>query len=329
MCDKVLLPNGTFELTNYTLSYRSVDVQLKGDGSFYINHGSLITCRDDIHMNNSHILHHQDDIVHRIISIVCLTVSLIGLSCTISIHLLIPNLRKSIPAQLLMNYSIALLMAQLLFLLGGIVQLWPLVCTIFALIQHFFWLASFIWTSVMCVDMYCAFNRIQNTYTIGRVRLSSYYAVGWLLPAVFVATCGILDRYTNLKSGYGSNDTCWITGTRALILIFFTPLGAVILLNIVLVCRTLTTITRTLTMTEAMKIVHSGRVKLGIYLRLISMTGLPWVFGLIANITDINFMVYPFIVFNGSQGIVVCVLFCTSHKVREEVCNAWNHYFRQ
>ena len=183
----------------------------------------------------------------------------------------------------------------------------------------------------MCVDMYCAFNRIQNTYTIGRVRLLSYYSVGWVLPAVFVATCGILDRYTNLKSGYGSNDTCWITGTRALILIFFTPLGAVILLNIVLVCGTLATITRTLTtcMTEAMNIVHSDREKLGIYVRLISMTGLPWVFGLIANITDINFMVYPFIVSNGCQGIAVCALFCASHKVREEVFNAWQHYFRQ
>ena len=123
MCDKVVLPNGTFELTNYALSYLSVDVQLKGDGSFYEDNGSLITCRDDIHVKNSHVPNHQDDIVHRILSIVCLTVSLIGLSCTISIHLLTPNLRKSIPAQLLMNYSIALLMAQLLFLLGGIVQL--------------------------------------------------------------------------------------------------------------------------------------------------------------------------------------------------------------
>ena len=326
MCDRVLLPNGTFELNNYTLSYLYVDFPLKGDGSYYIDNGSMITCRDFIPMKTSRVTKAPDEVIQKILSIVCLTTSLIGLCCTIAVHLLTPNLRKSVSSQLLINYSMALLVAQLLFLLCGVVQYWPLTCTIFAIGQHFFCLASVIWTSVICADVYCVFSRFQTVDSIGRVRLSLYYVVGWVLPAAFVVVCALLDIFTDLRFGYGDHGTCWITRRSALIATFLVPLCAALVLNTILICAALATIVKSMKIAEAINVCYSGREKLGIYLRLISMTGLTWVFGLLANVTEIDFLVYPFILFNGSQGVIVCASFCTGQKVREEIHDAWRRH---
>ena len=326
MCDRVLLPNGTYKLNNYTLSYLYVDFPLKGDGSFYIDNGSMITCRDFIPMKTSRVTKAPDEVIQKILSIVCLTTSIIGLCCTIAVHLLTPNLRKSVSSQLLINYSMALLVAQLLFLLCGVVQYWPLTCTIFAIGQHFFCLASVIWTSVICADVYCVFSRFQTVDSIGRVRLSLYYVVGWVLPAAFVVVCTLLDIFTDLRSGYGDHGTCWITRRSALIATFLVPLCAALVLNTILICAALATIVKSMKIAEAINVCYSGREKLGIYLRLISMTGLTWVFGLLANVTEIDFLVYPFILFNGSQGVIVCASFCTGQKVREEIYDAWRRH---
>ena len=327
MCDTVTLAPDTFLLDEYVLTYLSVKVQLKGRGSVYMERGSLVTCRDyipSIQVNPND----REEKIHRILSLICLTASSIGLWCTLLIHIVVPKLRKSVPGQCLMNYSTALMIAQILLLISGVMQQWPLACVIIGVVQHFFWLASFLWSCVIATDVYLVFGRTDGrpVYTVGTRKMVAYYMVGWMLPSVFVCTCVVLNVYTGLRVGYGDGGSCWITTTDGMIAAFFAPLLAITLLNTILVVSALVMITRTMNFSQAMNVGSAGREKLTIYMRLISIIGLTWLFGLLANITGIRYMAYPFILLNGSQGVFVCLSFCTSQKVRQELTSYLHSY---
>jgi hypothetical protein len=135
-----------------------------------------------------------------------------------------------------------------------------------------------------------------------------------------------MDKYSALTVGYGQNGVCWITSGLALICIFVVPVGLILTVNVTLLLITVINIQRSMRLSEAVNMTYSGREKLAIYIRLTSIIGITWIFGFLSNIPGLHYMVYPFIVFNGSQGVIVCMAFCSSSRVRDlcsSYCQCW------
>ena len=55
------------------------------------------------------------------------------------------------------------------------------------------------------------------------------------------------------------------------------------------------------------------------YLKIVSkimtLMGTTWVFGFLANVESLNFLRYPFIILNASQGLAIFIFFVLSKEV--------------
>ena len=330
VCPRLSFHASSVQLDGGVLVFHGRRHFVAGPGSFIFRGNTLVICAKYVSGPTQKVLFSGNDVViQHILTLVSISVSVIGLVITIGTYLSFKQLR-TFPGICLMNFSLALLLAQLLFAFSILVKNYPVVCLIFGVGQHMFWLSSFVWTLLFTYDAFKTFGCFPKTPKADKTfTLACFGLIGWGGPFVFTIILFLLDKYDVYNVGYGLHAKCWITSAKALIYTFLVPIGIILFVNIVLLVKTLITIQKTMNLSEAMNMTYSGRVRIGIYMRLTSIIGITWIFGFIANIPGLHYMVYPFIVFNGSQGVIVCVAFCSSRSIRDLCGSCWNKPTRQ
>lgn len=63
--------------------------------------------------------------------------------------------------------------------------------------------------------------------------------------------------------------------------------------------------------------------QVAIYVSLLATLGFTWIFGYVALVSGVTAMWYPFIVFNGGQGILICFAYCFRERVIAEWKSRW------
>jgi G protein-coupled receptor Mth (Methuselah protein) len=95
------------------------------------------------------------------------------------------------------NLTIALFIAQFSFLIGSLVNDYPLVCFTVAIMTHYGFLVAFLWMNVIAFDLYRNFSDRSSHILLSTVnlkrRLCKYALYAWMCPMVFVTICIILD----------------------------------------------------------------------------------------------------------------------------------------
>jgi len=89
--------------------------------------------------------------------------------------------------------------------------------------------------------------KTAKSHSVGsfqRKRLTSYLAISWGIPFIFVIICAILDGVHVVAIGYGKGLACWISNPTALLIVFATPVGLVLVYNIVAFSQTVYAINR-------------------------------------------------------------------------------------
>ena len=234
---------------------------------------------------------------------------------------------RTLPSKIVMNLSVAIIVGILLILLGGPITVAFLtieLCASVAILLQYFFLSQFSWMSIMSFEMtrtfYEAFKlRPTETKRVKRNLLVSYLFIGWGAPLIITVVTIIVNYTTDGLVLYGVQKdgtlgSCWINHLESSVVAFIVPLVLSLLFN---------SVAFTITMVFICIAAHS-QVKLHKdknipYIRLtlavFSISGLTWLFGLLAIFSSAAWSWYPFIVFNTLQGLFIFVVFLATKRV--------------
>ncbi|KAK3737446.1 hypothetical protein QZH41_000166 [Actinostola sp. cb2023] len=257
------------------------------------------------------------DHVLNIMTLVCMVISIIALVFVLVTYSLFTELRTP-PGINLMNLSVSILLAQLLWILGSGQTDTPMACTVIAVLLHYFFLVSFVWTSIIAFDTWRAFTQVKGRRPLADskrnrlVHCLRHMAVGWLSIMVYVAICVVLDLTNVVTIGYQSSKACWMTNVY-----FFTvPVALILVFNVVLYMLTTKAINATTAQGRVATDNKHRRQTFGINVRIASVMGFTWIFGFIAPFAA-SFLWYPFVVLNGLQGVYIAMAFGLNQRTRD------------
>ncbi|XP_054464579.1 LOW QUALITY PROTEIN: cadherin EGF LAG seven-pass G-type receptor 3 [Anoplopoma fimbria] len=151
-----------------------------------------------------------------------LCVSMLALLLTVLVLSCLRGLKSNIRS-IHSNTAAAMFLSELVFLLGVNQTEQQFLCTVVAILLHYFFMSTFAWMFVEGLHIY-RMQTEQRNINYGAMRF--YYAIGWGVPAIITGLAVGLD-----PEGYGNPDFCWISIYDKLLWSFAGPIAIVILLN--------------------------------------------------------------------------------------------------
>uniref|UniRef100_A0A8C3NK04 Uncharacterized protein n=1 Tax=Geospiza parvula TaxID=87175 RepID=A0A8C3NK04_GEOPR len=234
--------------------------------------------------------------VRLIVTYTTVSISLAALLITFILLVLIRTLRSNLHS-IHKNLVAALFFSELVFLIGINQTENPFVCTVIAILLHYFYMSTFAWMFVEQLHIYRMLTEVRNI-NFGHMRF--YYVVGWGIPAIITGLAVGLD-----PQGYGNPDFCWLSVHDTLIWSFAGPIVMVVVINTVIFilamkasCRRRQ---RSFEKTGVIPVLRTAFL----LLLLISAT---WLLGLMAVNSDVMTFHYLFAIFSCLQ--VSRVVYC-------------------
>uniref|UniRef100_A0A674MGA6 Cadherin EGF LAG seven-pass G-type receptor 3 n=1 Tax=Takifugu rubripes TaxID=31033 RepID=A0A674MGA6_TAKRU len=143
------------------------------------------------------------------LSMLALILSVLVLSCLRGL--------KSNTRSIHSNTAAAMFLSELVFLLGINQTEQQFLCTVVAILLHYFFMSTFAWMFVEGLHIY-RMQTEQRNINFGAMRF--YYAIGWGVPAIITGLAVGLD-----PEGYGNPDFCWISIYDKLLWSFAGPIA--------------------------------------------------------------------------------------------------------
>ncbi|XP_046351853.2 uncharacterized protein LOC124132157 isoform X2 [Haliotis rufescens] len=274
------------------------------------------------HLTNFAVLldfYGQDTLTHSlalsIITIIGLSLSILGLSLTVLTFIIFRKLRRNRVQQTLFNLALAELFSWIVFL-AGINQTQDYIgCIAVAVLLHYLILVSFMWMLMEAVLHYFQFVKVLGTY-ISKYMLKTAlpaWGIPLLPPVIILAIDPSLYR--------GGENYCWMSLTP-FYYGFSLPVGLIIISNIVLYIMVVVNICRK--SSAAVRSTQADRDRMIVNVRAsclcFVLLGLSWVFGYMAIADARVVFQYIFTITNSIQGFLIFILFIARNK---EVRDSW------
>ena len=285
----------------------------------YIN-GSPVICLNGTIEVNVTTFSYSYPVAITILTYVGCSLSIIGCGIVLLTYTLFKELR-TLPGKILMNLCAAIL-ATSFSLVAGI----PLValseeealCHTAAILLHWLVLSEFTWMTVMSYELARTLIRASHlrqteTAEVKRKIFLIYLLIGWGIPTAITGVTVILN-YTTDYIQYGEDGFCWIGDSNSLYIVLLAPVALSLLLNGVAFFIT----TYLLIMAqrgEAKLQKQQSTSYLRIHASVFSVTGLTWIFGIVAILARNDWAWYVFIVLTSTQGFSICAAFLFTRKV--------------
>ena len=233
---------------------------------------------------------------------------------------------RTLPRTIVINVAAAILVSNLVILVGGPLAFETEACVAVAILLHYFFVAQFVWMSIACFEI----ARTLHWATKLKVNKSKhfktkifivYLLIGWGIPLAIVLTSIILNFTTDGVILYGVTEdgrrgSCWINDVESVAVAFITPLVATLLFN-----ATLFTYISVLLCKASRSQAKLNKTKRTCYFRIcisiFSVTGLTWVFGFVSLLARQDWAWYVFITLNTTQGFILFVAFLCTKKVEK------------
>ncbi|XP_070187986.1 cadherin EGF LAG seven-pass G-type receptor 2-like [Littorina saxatilis] len=247
------------------------------------------------------------------LSILCLLVLLV-------VYALLPELRTQ-PGLNTMGTCTTLLLAQLSLLLASHRVVSGAWCTAVGVFVHLSWLSTFCWTSVCSVHMYRAFS-CKTDRRCGRVSykvLAQSGAVTLLLPGAVVAVVVAVSWQQSGGRSIGySSATCYLRSPLVVGLSVLLPLSVILAFNLLFYSLTVYRIHKVTTLqARAQSETVSGAQHVRACLRLSLLTGVTWLFSLLSESMDLDWLRAVSILANGGQGVLLLLSYVTTKRVTD------------
>ncbi|XP_027875467.1 cadherin EGF LAG seven-pass G-type receptor 1 isoform X3 [Xiphophorus couchianus] len=229
----------------------------------------------------------------KIVTYATVSVSLFLLLLTFILLCLLHRLRSNLHA-IHRNLVATLFFCELVFLLGINQTDNMFVCTVIAILLHYFYMCTFAWMFVEGLHIYRMLTELRN---INHGHMRFYYAIGWGIPAIITGLAVGLD-----PQGYGNPDFCWLSVHDTLIWSFAGPIFVVVLVNIVIFI-----LAAKASCGRRQKVVEkSGAIPaLRMAFLLLLLIGATWLLGLMAVNSDVMIFHYLFAIFSCLQGVFI------------------------
>ncbi|KAM9855191.1 cadherin EGF LAG seven-pass G-type receptor 3 [Aulostomus maculatus] len=237
-----------------------------------------------------------------------LCVSMLALLLTVLVLSCLRGL-KSNTRSIHSNTAAAMFLSELVFLLGVNQTEQQFLCTVVAILLHYFFMSTFAWMFVEGLHIY-RMQTEQRNINFGAMRF--YYAIGWGVPAIITGLAVGLD-----PEGYGNPDFCWISIYDKLIWSFAGPIGIVILMDggiFMIVAK----MSCNPSQKETKKLPVIATIRNAFLLLLVATS--TWLCGLMAVNNSILAFYYIFNVLCLVQGLSVMLVFTVFNS---EVKEAW------
>ncbi|XP_037550295.1 adhesion G-protein coupled receptor G2 [Nematolebias whitei] len=257
-------------------------------------------------------------------------ISCIFLALTLVTYLLFKKLLRDIPAKILVQLCMSILLLNLVFLMNGWLSTYSSVglCISTAFFLHYFLLTTFTWAGLEALHMYLSIVRVFTPY-LSRYMLK-FSLMGWGIPLIVVIVVIAVD-----KNNYGlvtyaryidgtTDDFCWLRDDIA----FYVGVVAYFLMVFVLCLVVFIVVMVQLNRIKKQN-PHNYTPKRGLVtdmrsiISLVILLGLTWGFALFAWGDLYLPFVYLFSIFNSLQGFFVFVFHCA---VKENVRRQWRTY---
>ncbi|XP_037499023.2 G-protein coupled receptor Mth2 [Rhipicephalus sanguineus] len=228
------------------------------------------------------------------IAFICTNISILFLVLKILVFCAYKEARRSSSAYI-MCLTVTLLVAQVLFLFTKCIRLAKCFCFAGAVLAHYFFLSTFLWTSVLSYDIWKSLTTIKVSSSSPN-RLALYSLLAWALPLLVVSASLTVNQVAPesvLSPRYG-DPICFIGSLCGLMLYFFLPMAALVLFCHVLYFKTVYYIRTTSSTAECTDNVrHPGcrdsqrngqqQTNLALFLRLSFIMGAPWAVTLVGS----------------------------------------------
>ncbi|XP_069046547.1 cadherin EGF LAG seven-pass G-type receptor 2 isoform X2 [Lepisosteus oculatus] len=159
----------------------------------------------------------------KVVTMSTVGVTLGGLFLTVLVLLLLRSLHSN-HTSIINNAASALFLSELIFILGINQADNPFLCTVIAILLHFFYMCSFAWLFLEGLHMYRMMTEVRDI-NYGPMRF--YYMIGWGVPAFITGLAVGLD-----PEGYGNPDFCWLSMYDNLIWSFAGPIALAVSMNV-------------------------------------------------------------------------------------------------
>jgi len=303
----------------------SKSVSLKTEEFYYLPKESIAVCKVPFEAYIQAISKPNKLSPETILSVVCIGLSLLCLCLSVSTYMMLPKLRKNIPGKNTISLICSLLVAQTLYLVGNLSGLGPndWSCKILGLFIHYTWLWSMFWMNICTFHMFRVLTRTKLMGDSARwKRFLLYHVYALVLPLVFVAINIGVSQDRNRSIGYGSL-ACYIDTQDMIIFTFALPVGLIVVINLLFFLVVIVKLSRS---PSVQKNVQNERNDFKIFVKLSTITGITWVFGLIYMLADVVAFSYLFIVLSASQGVFLFFAFVANRRVaamlREKLCSS-------
>ena len=176
------------------------------------------------------------------VSFVTTCISLFGLLGTLVTYIRFKTLRN-IYGQGIMSLSVSLMWSQLFAILSDKLYLPGSACVIFAAMNHYFWLATFTWTTMLALILCYKFGLTKIRHTVEGIKVSIAVQVfGWGIPLVVIGLALSIHFCDCLRVGdfvFYDDVTCWIRAGFVNWIAFGLPVAFSLGINVTLVIITL------------------------------------------------------------------------------------------
>lgn len=168
--------------------------------------------------------------IHNYITVVSMSISIFCLILKIVVFCLYREAR-SFSSKCTLCLSVTLLFTQLLFLVTSCQRLPGVVCASTAVLIHYGFICTFLWTTVLSFDIWRSVTAMKLS-SMREKTLAAYGMFAWGVPTVLVlgaVAVQVIAPWSAFSPSYGS-PTCWIGTFWGLTMYFLIPMATLLLL---------------------------------------------------------------------------------------------------
>ena len=252
-----------------------------------------------------------------ILSVVCLACSIVCLLMSLLVYIMLPELRQSLPGLNTVVLVCFLLVSHTVFVIKSTFKPEKLSCKVLGLVTHFSLLCSLFWMNICTFHMFRVLTRVRATRNeTSMTRFMFYITYTVVMALVFVAVNITVSLERHGTFGYGRNN-CYLETQEMINFTVVLPVGIIVILNFVFFLCVIVSLSES---TRIQKNVRNERNELTILLKLSTINGLTWVFGLVYTFKGEVAFSYLFIIFNASQGVFLFFAFIANRRVVDMLC---------
>ena len=315
LCNRVVLDISEFNISDEFIFLPSKKQIWVTDANIVTDKGLHLCIEDylDLTENNSVVESEENGIVQEItvvVSFVCSIISILCLVVTILTYILLKPLR-TIPGKINLYLCSSLLIAQILQQFTMDLTQYPTVCTVFGALIHFSWAVTLFWMNTASFNLFRCFSPANMAPDFQpSLLLYTIFVIGMSLLLV-CANIGYSLWALDIGVGYGGR-ICYITSFYGILITFVSPVGIIIMTNMIFLLVTVWRISQTPKPIGTKSVDRNNAL---IYIKMSTLTGMCWIFGFLRLWTEIEIFELLFVLTNASQGLFLMLSFVCNKRI--------------